>query len=97
MSNGPKSRDGSLADRFLRESREKGTPVSIYLISGFQLKGEVVEYDDAAVLFKHRGTHQMVMRQAIANMYPAGSASDDGWWRFYAAEEEDEPAEDGPT
>ena len=75
----------TMADRFLEDARESGTPLSVYLVSGFQLKGEVVDFDEAAILFNHRGTHQMVMRTAVANMYPLGMAKGAGepWWTRY--------------
>ena len=64
----------------MRDSQSK---ISIYLVSGFQLKGEVVQADPDAILFKHRGVHQLVMRSAVATMYPVGQHGQDGaeWWR----------------
>ena len=72
----------TLADRFLQDSRDSRRQVSVYLVSGFQLKGEVVEFDASSILFKNRDVHQLVMRSAVANMYPLpgpkGKADD--WW-----------------
>ena len=76
----------SLADRLLKEWRDSRRPVSIYLVSGFQLKGEIVEFDGGTILFKLKDAHQLVMRSAVASMYPLpesrGKADD--WWRPYA-------------
>ena len=58
----------TLVDRFLIDMRDSQATVSIYLVSGFQLKGEVVQADSDAILFKHRGVHQLVMRSAVATM-----------------------------
>ncbi len=79
----------SLADRFLEDARDTHRQVSLYLISGFQLKGEVLEFDEGTVLFKHRDAHQMVMRPAVASMYPlpAPKGDADEWWRGYAPTE----------
>ena len=73
----------TLVDRFLTDMRDSQATVSIYLVSGFQLKGEVVQADSDAILFKHRGVHQLVMRSAVATMYPVGQRGQDGaeWWR----------------
>ena len=35
----------SIMDRFLEDSRATGRQVSLYLVSGYQLKGQVVEFD----------------------------------------------------
>ena len=72
-----------LADRFLKDARDAGQPVSMYLVSGFQLKGEIVEFDEAAILFRHKGMHQLVMRPAVANMYrlPSSRGDADRWWK----------------
>ena len=85
MAEKQKGRTKTLAERFLSDAREARRPVSVYLLSGFQLKGEVVEYDEAAILFKHRGVHQLVMRPAVANMYPLGGSNGqvDEWWSEY--------------
>ena len=82
----------SLADRLLEDARDNHRPVSIYLVSGFQLKGEVMEFDKDTVLFKLKDVCQLVMRSAVATMYPLPGAKGDadGWWRSYisaAAEE----------
>ena len=72
-----------LVDRFLADMRDSQSTISIYLVSGFQLKGEVVQADSDAILFKHRGVHQLVMRSAVATMYPVRQHGEDGaeWWR----------------
>ena len=80
------ARSTTLADRFLEESRDTHRLVSMYLISGFQLKGEVVEFDEATILFKHKGVHQLVMRPAVATVYAVsnGRGESDGWWSSLA-------------
>ena len=82
----------SLADRFLEDLRDAGTPVSVYLVSGFQLKGEIVVFDDSAILFNHRGTHQMVMRSAVANIYPFSNSRGESWWKRYLPDGAGDPA-----
>ena len=76
---------GTLADRFLEHAQEARTPVSIYLMSGFQLKGQVVGYDEATILFSHKGAHQLLMRSAVASMYPVLDDRQDAseWWRAH--------------
>ncbi len=75
----------TLANRFLKDVRDTHQPVSMYLVSGFQLKGEVVEFDEETILFKHKNGHQLVMRSAVAVMYPLpkSKAESDEWWQNY--------------
>ena len=75
----------SLADRFLGDARDDRRQVSIYLVSGFQLKAEVIEFDKDTVLFKQKNVYQLVTRSAIATMYPLPNAKGDAneWWRGY--------------
>ena len=75
----------TLADRLLEEVRRDRRPVSVYLVSGFQLKGEVVEFDADTVLFKHKEGAQLIMRSAIATMYPLRDSKHDTseWWQGY--------------
>ena len=75
----------TLVDRFLIDMRDSQSTISIYLVSGFQLKGEVVQADSRAILFSHRGVHQLVMRSAVATMHPVRQHGQDGgeWWRSY--------------
>ena len=72
----------SLADRFLRDAQENHRQVSVYLVNGFQLKGEIVDADQETILFKHKDVHQLIMRSAVASMYPIPDRSrqTDGWW-----------------
>jgi RNA chaperone Hfq len=80
----PKTNKGNtLASRLLQEARDSHWTMSVYLVSGFQLKGEVVEFDEEAILFNHKSVHQLVMRSGIASMYPLSSSNRDAneWWR----------------
>ena len=69
-----KSRKTKIVDRFLTEMRDGKVTASLYLVSGYQLKGEVLEFDEEAVLFSHKGTPQIVMRAAVSTMYPLAMA-----------------------
>ena len=75
----------SIADRFLQDMGASRTQVSIYLANGFQLKGEVVDWDRESILFRYKDLHQIVMRSAVASMYPISDSKRDGegWWRPY--------------
>ena len=74
----------TIAERFLHDASADRRTVSLYLVSGYQLKGEVISFDQESILFKHRGTHQLVLRSAVATMYPGkdGEAAAP-WWESY--------------
>ncbi len=42
----------SLGNRFLEDARDTHRRVSLYLVNGFQLKGEVVTFDEETILFR---------------------------------------------
>ena len=79
----------TLVDQFLQEAFDSRQPLSLYLVNGFQLKGEIVAFDKESILFKHKDIHQLVMRSALAGMYPLakskGGANE--WWRTYVPTE----------
>ena len=77
-----------LADRFLEDMRDSHQGVSLYLVSGFQLKGQIVEFDENAILFKLKDVHQLVMRTAVASMYPLAAAKGEAtdWWSVHTSE-----------
>ncbi len=81
-----KTGKSSLVDHLLEELKSNRRMASVYLVNGFQLKGEIVEFDREAILVKVRESHQLVMRSAVASMYPTHVAKDgnkDGaeeWW-----------------
>ena len=83
-----KKAEGSttIADRFLKDARDNHRTASLYLTSGFQLKGEIVDFDQETILFNHRRVHQLVMRSAVATMFPVPDSKQpaDEWWRDYA-------------
>lgn len=76
----------TIADRFLKDARDNHRTASLYLASGFQLKGKIVDFDREVILFNHKNVHQLVMRSAVATMFPVADSkqSADEWWREYA-------------
>jgi len=70
----------SLQDPFLNALRKERVPVSIYLVNGIKLQGQVDSFDQFVVLLKN-SVSQMVYKHAISTIVPAHNvkiASDDG-------------------
>lgn len=64
------SRGQSLQDPFLNALRKERVPVSIYLVNGIKLQGQVESFDQFVVLLKN-SVSQMVYKHAISTVVPA--------------------------
>lgn len=60
----------NLQDAFLNQVRKDNIPVTIYLINGFQLKGNVKGFDNFTVILDFEGKQQMVYKHAISTIFP---------------------------
>lgn len=60
----------NLQDFFLNQVRKEGAPVTIYLVNGFQLKGNVRGFDNFTVILDVDGKQQMVYKHAISTVMP---------------------------
>lgn len=61
---------GNLQDLFLNVLRRDNTPVTIYLVNGFQLKGVVRGFDNFTVILDADGKQQMIYKHAISTIVP---------------------------
>lgn len=59
----------SLQDPFLNTLRREKVPVSIYLVNGIKLQGQVEAFDQFVVLLKNN-VSQMVYKHAISTIVP---------------------------
>lgn len=64
------ARGQSLQDPFLNALRREKVPVSIYLVNGIKLQGQVESFDQFVVLLKN-SVSQMVYKHAISTVVPA--------------------------
>jgi host factor-I protein len=58
-----------LQDPFLNALRREHVPVSIYLVNGIKLQGQVESFDQYVVLLRNTVT-QMVYKHAISTIVP---------------------------
>ena len=58
-----------LQDPFLNALRKDHVPVSIYLVNGIKLQGQVESFDQYVVLLRNTVT-QMVYKHAISTIMP---------------------------
>lgn len=64
------SKGQSLQDPFLNALRREKVPVSIYLVNGIKLQGQIESFDQFVVLLKST-VSQMVYKHAISTIVPA--------------------------
>ena len=64
------SKGHTLQDPFLNTLRKERIPVSIYLVSGIKLEGQIESFDQFVILLKN-AVSQMVYKHAISTVVPA--------------------------
>lgn len=64
------SKGQALQDPFLNALRKEKIPVSIYLVNGIKLQGQVESFDQFVVLLKN-SVSQMVYKHAISTVVPS--------------------------
>lgn len=64
----------SLQDPYLNALRRERIPVSIYLVNGIKLQGQIESFDQFVILLKNT-VNQMVYKHAISTVVPARSIS----------------------
>jgi host factor-I protein len=74
-----------LQDPFLNTLRREHVPVSIYLVNGIKLQGQIESFDQYVVLLRNTVT-QMVYKHAISTIVPGRAVN------FSAAESSETPA-----
>ena len=63
------SKGHHLQDPYLNALRKERIPVSIFLVNGIKLQGQIESFDQFAVLLKNTVT-QMVYKHAISTVVP---------------------------
>ena len=60
----------NLQDLILNEVRKEHTPVTMFLMNGFQMKGIVTGFDSFIVVLSSEGKQQMIYKHAISTLAP---------------------------
>jgi len=64
------SKGQSLQDPFLNQLRKERIPVSIYLVSGIKLQGQIESFDQFVILLRNT-VSQMIYKSAISTVVPS--------------------------
>lgn len=61
----------NLQDVFLNQVRKDRIMITIFLISGYQIRGLVKGFDNYTIIMDSDGKQQMIYKHAISTMIPA--------------------------
>lgn len=87
----------NLQDNFLNQVRKDNIPVTIYLVSGVQLKGNVRGFDSFTIVLESPGKPaQLVYKHAMASVVPARPVTTSGGPRDDRQPEPQQQAEQAP-
>ena len=65
----------NLQDVFLNQVRRDKTPVTIYLVNGYQFKGTVRGFDSFTVILECENRQNLVYKHAISTIVPTRPVS----------------------
>lgn len=60
----------ALQDDLLNEIADDKIPTTVFLMNGFQIRGLIVDHDDAVVVMDVDGRQQIVYKHAISTIIP---------------------------
>ena len=65
------AKDETMQDQFLRQLSLERTPVTVFLVNGFQIRGVVTGSDSFSVFMLSDGKQEMIYKHAISTIMPA--------------------------
>lgn len=61
----------NLQDVFLNQVRKEKTTITVFLLSGFQIKGIVTGFDNYVVVIDSEGKQELIYKHAISTIIPS--------------------------
>lgn len=58
-------------DTFLNQARKDHTPLTVFLMNGFQMRGVITGFDAFVILLLSDGKQQMIYKHAVSTIQPA--------------------------
>ena len=58
-------------DQFLNQTRKNRTPLTVFLMNGFQMRGIVTGFDSFVILLQSDGKQQMIYKHAVSTITPS--------------------------
>lgn len=60
----------NIQDTFLNHVRKEKIPVIVYLVNGFQIRGQVRAFDNFTIVVEAEGKQQMIYKHAVSTFIP---------------------------
>ncbi len=60
----------NLQDTFLNQLRKENISTTVFLVNGYQIKGNIRSFDQFTVLIEVEGKQQLVYKHAISTVIP---------------------------
>ncbi len=57
-------------DTFLNQARKERTPLTVFLVNGFQMRGIITGFDAFVIVLVSEGRQQMIYKHAVSTMTP---------------------------
>ena len=73
------SKSPNLQDVFLASARRTETPVTMFLMNGFQMRGVITGFDAFVVILDSDGRQQVIYKHAISTISPAKGLDLSDW------------------
>lgn len=61
----------NLQDIFLNQVRKEKISITVFLVSGYQIKGLVKGFDNYTIVLNSEGKQQMIYKHAISTIIPS--------------------------
>ena len=58
-------------DQFLNQTRKNRTPLTVFLMNGFQLRGVITGFDQFVIVLHAAGKQQMIYKHAVSTITPS--------------------------
>ena len=65
-----KNKINNLQEPYLNQLRKEKVPVSVYLVSGIKLQGQIESFDQFVILLRN-SVSQMIYKSAISTVVPS--------------------------
>ena len=73
------SKSPNLQDVFLASVRRTETPVTVFLMNGFQMRGVITGFDSFTVVLTADGKQNLIYKHAISTVSPARTVDLADW------------------
>ena len=64
------AKEQNLQDTFLNQSRKNRTPLTVFLMNGFQMRGVVTGFDNFTLVLDSEGKQQLIYKHAVSTLSP---------------------------